>query len=242
MLKIENLYKWYGSKLAVNNISLELKKGEVLGFIGPNGAGKSTTMRMLTGFLPISKGKIEIDGIDITKNAELAKSKFGYLPENAPLYMNMTILEFLTFCTEIRGYRGKEKKKKVKSILEKCFLDDVKNQPIHTLSKGYRHRTCFAQSIIHNPDFLILDEPTDGLDPNQKYEIRNIIKEFGKEKAVLLSTHILEEVEMVCDRVIIINQGSKIYDGTPQALKNHLGSPRPLDQVFREMTTEKSKE
>ncbi len=242
MLKIENLYKWYGSKLAVNNISLELKKGEVLGFIGPNGAGKSTTMRMLTGFLPISKGKIEIDGIDITKNAELAKSKFGYLPENAPLYMNMTILEFLTFCTEIRGYRGKEIKIKVKDILEKCFLDDVKNQTIHTLSKGYRHRTCFAQSIIHNPDFLILDEPTDGLDPNQKYEIRNIIKEFGKEKAVLLSTHILEEVEMVCDRVIIINQGSKIYDGTPQALKNHFGSPKPLDQVFREMTTEKSKE
>ncbi|OGV50187.1 MAG: ABC transporter ATP-binding protein [Lentisphaerae bacterium GWF2_44_16] len=219
MIKVENLYKWYGTKLAVEDISFSVNKGEILGFIGPNGAGKSTTMRMITGFIPISKGRACVGGFDIEANPIEAKALFGYLPENAPLYANMTVRDFLLFCLELRGFRGKQLKEKTDKVIHTCFLNSVQHQNIDTLSKGYRHRTCFAQSIIHDPDVLVLDEPTDGLDPNQKREIRNLIKEMGKNKAIILSTHILEEVEAVCSRVLVIDKGRKVFDGTPDTLK-----------------------
>lgn len=220
MINVENVSKWYGSKLAVDDVSFQVNKGEVLAFIGPNGAGKSTTMRMVTGFIPASKGIIAIDGHDMENDSINAKSMIGYLPENAPLYNNMTVLSFLAFTAEIRGLRKAEKKKAVDEVITKCFLEPVRHQSIDTLSKGYRHRTCFAQAIIHNPDILILDEPTDGLDPNQKREVRNLIKEMGKNKAIIISTHILEEVEAVASRVILINNGKNVFDGTPDEFKS----------------------
>lgn len=219
MIKVENLYKWYDQKLAVEDISFSLQKGEILGFIGPNGAGKSTTMRMITGFIPISQGKVLVGGHDMELNPGNAKSLIGYLPENAPLYINMTVYDFLFFCAELRGYSKTQAKEKTEKVIKTCFLEGVRNQNIETLSKGYKHRTCFAQSIIHDPAVLVLDEPTDGLDPNQKREIRNLIKNMGQEKAIILSTHILEEVEAVCSRVLIIDKGRKVFDGTPVSLR-----------------------
>ncbi len=219
MVKVENLYKWFGSKLAVEDVSFEVSKGEILGFIGPNGAGKSTTMRMITGFIPASKGKVSVGGFDVDSEPVKAKSLMGYLPENAPLYANMTVYGFLNFAAEIRGFHGKEKKKKIENVISTCFLDPVRHQSVDTLSKGYRHRTCLAQSIIHDPEVLILDEPTDGLDPNQKREIRNLIKTMSRNKVIILSTHILEEVEAVCSRVLIIDKGRKIFDGTSSEMK-----------------------
>lgn len=219
MIKVENLSKWFGPKKAVSDLSFTVKKGDILGFIGPNGAGKSTTMRIITGFLPASQGTITIADKNIEEFPLEAKSKIGYLPENAPLYNHKTVREFLTFIAEIRGFSGKAKEKCVSEIIERCFLDPVKNQVIDTLSKGYKHRTCFAQSIIHDPEILILDEPTDGLDPNQKREIRNLIKEMGASKAIILSTHILEEVEAVTNKVLLISDGLKVFEGTPNEFK-----------------------
>ncbi|MEI6424145.1 MAG: ATP-binding cassette domain-containing protein [Lentisphaerota bacterium] len=219
MIKVENLYKWFGSKLAVEDVSFEVSRGEILGFIGPNGAGKSTTMRIITGFIPASKGKVSVGGFDIDNESVKAKSLMGYLPENAPLYANMTVYGFLNFAAEIRGFHGKAKKNKIETVISTCFLDPVRHQSVDTLSKGYRHRTCLAQSIIHDPDVLILDEPTDGLDPNQKREIRNLIKSMSKSKVIILSTHILEEVEAVCSRVLIIDKGRNIFDGTAADMK-----------------------
>lgn len=215
MLEVKDLCKWYGSKLAVDNVSFSLNKGEVLAFIGPNGAGKSTTMRMITGFIPPSQGTVKVSGHNIETEAIQAKKVIGYLPENAPLYEHMTVYSFLKFIAEVRGYKGGQKRERINHAIETCFLQKVINQSITTLSKGYRHRTCFAQAILHDPDLLILDEPTDGLDPNQKREVRNLIKNMGKSKAIIISTHILEEVEAVADRVILIDQGQKVFDGTP---------------------------
>ncbi|HBC86784.1 MAG TPA: ABC transporter ATP-binding protein [Lentisphaeria bacterium] len=220
MIKVENLYKWFGNKLVVDDISFEVTKGEILGFIGPNGAGKSTTMRIITGFIPASKGKVTVGGFDIETNPVKAKSLMGYLPENAPLYANMTVYGFLNFAAEIRGFSGAEKKKKIEHAITTCFLNPVMHQSVDTLSKGYRHRTCLAQSIIHDPDVLIMDEPTDGLDPNQKREIRNLIKSMSEKKAIILSTHILEEVDAVCSRVLIIDKGKKIFDGSAAQMKD----------------------
>ncbi len=219
MVKVENIYKWFGSKLAVEDVSFEVSRGEILGFIGPNGAGKSTTMRIITGFIPASKGKVSVGGFDIDNEPVKAKSLMGYLPENAPLYANMTVYGFLNFAAEIRGFHGAVKKKKIEHAMSTCFLDPVRHQSVDTLSKGYRHRTCLAQSIIHDPDVLILDEPTDGLDPNQKREIRNLIKSMSRSKVIILSTHILEEVEAVCSRVLIIDKGKKIFDGSSDEMK-----------------------
>jgi len=219
MIKVENLYKWYGNKIAVEDVSFEVSKGEILGFIGPNGAGKSTTMRIITGFIPASKGKVSVGGYDIDNEPVKAKSLMGYLPENAPLYANMTVYGFLNFAAEIRGFSGSEKKKRIEHAITTCFLNPVRHQTVDTLSKGYRHRTCLAQSIIHDPDVLILDEPTDGLDPNQKREIRNLIKSMSEKKAIVLSTHILEEVDAVCSRVLIIDKGRKIFDGSAEEMK-----------------------
>lgn len=219
MIKVENIYKWYGSTLAVEDVSFTVQRGDALGFIGPNGAGKSTTMRILTGFIPASRGKVFIQGHDIEDEPAKAKSVIGYLPENAPLYAGMTVFSFLLFASEIRGFRGRDAKRKVEETLEACFLEQVRDQRIETLSKGYKHRTCFAQSIIHDPDILILDEPTDGLDPNQKREVRRLIKEMGRSKAIILSTHILDEVEAVCNRTLVIAKGKKVFDGSPDDLK-----------------------
>jgi len=219
MIKVENLSKSFGPKLAVNKISFEVQRGEVLGFLGPNGAGKSTTMRMITGYIPPSGGKASVGGFDIVEKPIEAKRLMGYLPENAPSYADMTVSGFLHFTAEIRGLRGDAKKRAVNRVVEMCFLENVLHQSVETLSKGYRHRTCFAQSIIHDPDVLILDEPTDGLDPNQKHEVRTLIRRMGEKKAIIFSTHILEEVEAVCSRAIIIDRGEIVANGTPQELK-----------------------
>ncbi|HIG28035.1 MAG TPA: ATP-binding cassette domain-containing protein [Verrucomicrobiales bacterium] len=219
MIKVENLRRTFGPKVAVDGISFEVERGEVLGFLGPNGAGKSTTMRMITGFLTPCSGKISIGGFDVQENPIASKKLVGYLPENAPSYTDMTVQGFLGFTAELRGYRGSEKLKRVNRVLEMCFLEPVRHQSIETLSKGYKHRTCFAQSIIHDPDVLILDEPTDGLDPNQKFEVRNLIRRMGEKKAIIFSTHILEEVEAVCSKAMIIDRGRVIANGTPEELK-----------------------
>lgn len=219
MIEVENLTRAFGSKLAVDHISFSVERGEVLGFLGPNGAGKSTTMKMITGFIPPSEGKIRVGGHDILIDPIPARRLIGYLPENAPVYADMTVEGFLGFCAELNGLRGSEKKKAIRRVAETCFIESVLHQSVDTLSKGFRHRTCFAQAIIHDPDILILDEPTDGLDPNQKHEIRNLIRRMGERKAIIFSTHILEEVEAVCSRAIIIDRGQIVANGTPEELK-----------------------
>ncbi len=219
MIKVRNLKKTFGPKVAVNGVSFTVEKGEVLGFLGPNGAGKSTSMRMITGFIPPTSGEVTIGGFDIVNSPIEAKKLIGYLPENAPSYADMTVGGFLAFAAELRGMRGTELKKAVDRAIEMCWLEGVRNQSIETLSKGFRHRTCFAQSIIHDPEVLILDEPTDGLDPNQKHEVRTLIRRMGEKKAIIFSTHILEEVEAVCSRAIIIDRGTIVANGTPQELK-----------------------
>ncbi len=219
MIKVQNLKKTFGPKVAVNGVSFTVEKGEVLGFLGPNGAGKSTSMRMITGFIPPTAGEVTIGGHSIVDDPIEAKKLIGYLPENAPSYNDMTVLGFLGFCAELRGLTGDDRKKAVNRVIEMCFLENVIHQSVETLSKGYRHRTCFAQSIIHDPAVLILDEPTDGLDPNQKHEVRTIIRTMGEKKAIIFSTHILEEVEAVCSRAIIIDRGTIVANGTPAELK-----------------------
>jgi ABC-2 type transport system ATP-binding protein len=220
MIRVQNLTKNFGPKLAVNDVSFSVEKGEVLGFLGPNGAGKSTSMRMITGFIPPTAGTISVGGFDIVEKPIEAKRLIGYLPENAPAYNDMTVIGFLNFAAEIRGLSGDAKKKAVHRVLEMCFLETVAHQSVDTLSKGFRHRTCFAQSIIHDPEVLILDEPTDGLDPNQKHEVRTLIRRMGEKKAIIFSTHILEEVDAVCSRAIIIDRGQIVANGTPAELRS----------------------
>ena len=219
MIKVENLEKHFGTKRAVAGVTFSVERGEILGFLGPNGAGKSTTMRMITGFIPPTAGRVSVGGFDIVDNPIPAKKLMGYLPENAPSYTDMTVYGFLAFCGELRGLRGDDLKKSVHRAIEMCFLEPVMHQSVDTLSKGYRHRTCLAQSILHDPQVLILDEPTDGLDPNQKHEARQLIRRMGEKKAIIFSTHILEEVEAVCTRAIIIDRGRIVANGTPQELK-----------------------
>ncbi len=219
MIRVQNLTKAFGPKRAVNSLSFTVEKGEVLGFLGPNGAGKSTTMRMITGFIPPTSGTVSIGGHDIQEAPLAAKRLFGYLPESAPSYTDMTVHGFLQFIAELRGLSGDDRKKAVNRAIEKCFLEGVVHQSVDTLSKGYKHRLCFAQSILHDPEVLIMDEPTDGLDPNQKHEVRSLIKEMGRTKAIIFSTHILEEVEAACTRAIIIDRGTVVANGTPAELK-----------------------
>jgi ABC-2 type transport system ATP-binding protein len=219
MIKVENLSKYFGAKRAVDGVSFSVERGEVLGFLGPNGAGKSTTMRMITGFIPPTEGRVSVGGFDMVEDPIPAKRLIGYLPENAPAYTDMTVNGFLNFAAEIRGLRGDAKRKAVGRAVEMCFLESVLHQSVETLSKGYRHRTCFAQSIIHDPDVLVLDEPTDGLDPNQKHEVRGLIRRMGEKKAIIFSTHILEEVDAACSRAIIIDRGRIVANGTPHELR-----------------------
>ena len=219
MIKVQNLVKIFGTRRAVDGVSFGVERGEVLGFLGPNGAGKSTTMRMITGFIPPNEGRVTIGGFDMESEPIQGKRLVGYLPENAPAYTDMTVQGFLKFVAELRGLRGDALRKAVHRAVEMCFLEPVLHQSVETLSKGYRHRTCFAQSIIHDPEVLILDEPTDGLDPNQKHEVRGLIRRMGASKAIIFSTHILEEVDAACSRVIIIDRGKIVANGTPQELR-----------------------
>jgi len=233
MIQVENLRKLFGAKAAVDGISFKVEKGEVLGFLGPNGAGKSTTMRMVTGYFTPTSGSISVGGVNMLENPETAKRSIGYLPENAPLYSDMSVSGFLGFCAELRGLYGAAKSKAVDKAIELCFLEGVRNQSVDTLSKGYRHRTCLAQSILHDPDVLILDEPTDGLDPNQKHEVRALIKRMGSGKAIIFSTHILEEVEAACTRAIIIDRGKIVADGTPDQLKRRAPGADAVEFTLR---------
>jgi ABC-2 type transport system ATP-binding protein len=220
VIRIENLVKTFGSKRAVDGVSFSVERGEVLGFLGPNGAGKSTTMRMITGFMPPTEGRVTVGGHDVAQSPLEAKRLIGYLPENAASYPDMTVKGFLDFAAELRGLDRTKRKQAVNRVVELCFLGSVLRQSIDTLSKGYKHRTCLAQALIHDPDVLIMDEPTDGLDPNQKHEVRNLIRELGKNKAIVFSTHILEEVDAACTRAIIIDRGKIVANGTPLELRN----------------------
>jgi len=219
MIEITNLSKRFDQFTAVDDLSFTVKEGEVLGFLGPNGAGKSTTMKVITGFLAPSSGKVTIDGFDITESPIEAKSLTGYLPEGAPSYGDMTTLDFLNFIAEVRGYRGEEAAKRVAHVINEVALTSVAHQTIDTLSKGFKRRVGLAQAIMHDPKVLILDEPTDGLDPNQKHHVRELIKNLAKDKIVVISTHILEEVSAVCTRAIIIANGKIVADGTPAELE-----------------------
>ena len=219
MIEVRNLTKQFGNHLAVDNITFTAEKGEILGFLGPNGAGKSTTMRMITGFFPPTNGTVIVGDSDILTQSIAARKKIGYLPENAPVYPDMTVGRYLDFCAEIRGFSGAVKVQRVGETLERCFLTSVRHQAVNTLSKGYKQRVCFAQSILHDPEYLILDEPTDGLDPNQKHEVRLMIREMSATKAIIFSTHILDEVDSVCSRAIIIADGKVVADDTPDGLR-----------------------
>jgi len=235
MLTVSNLTKDFGSIRAVKGVSFTVGKGEVLGFLGPNGAGKSTTMRMITGFIPPTAGTASICGHDIIASPVAAKRCIGYLPENAPSYHTMNVTDFLMFVGRVRGLDGAELTASVQAAIEKSRLESVRKQTIETLSKGYRQRTCFAQAILHDPQVLIMDEPTDGLDPNQKFVVRQMIKEMSVDKAIIVSTHILEEVDAVCTRAIIIADGEVVANGTPAELRARDPQGR-LDVVFRKLT------
>lgn len=226
MIKVENISKYYGSHKAVDGVSFEMSRGEVVGFLGPNGAGKTTTMRILTGFLPSSDGTCLVAGLDVQTHGVEARKKIGYLPETTPLYGDMEVTEYLRYVGCLRGLQKQALQDGLGEVVKTCGLKQVLGKKINTLSKGYRQRVGLAQALIHRPEILILDEPTLGLDPNQIVEIRQLIKNIGKERTVLLSTHILSEVEQTCERVIIISNGKIVGQGTPKELmaKTH-GAP-----------------
>ena len=218
-IQIENLSKKYGHQKAVDSISFEVKPGEVLGFLGPNGAGKSTTMKMITGYLSIGEGEVRVGGKSVHDHADELKKHIGYLPENNPLYYDMPVIDYLEFCAALQGMKKDAIARRLREMVSVCGLNSEKHKKIGELSKGYRQRVGLAQAMIHDPAILVLDEPTTGLDPNQIVEIRKLIRELGKEKTVILSTHILPEVEATCDRILIINKGKIVANGTPESLR-----------------------
>ena len=222
MIKVENLTKKYGELAALDGVSFEMQEGEVIGILGPNGAGKTTLLRILVMFLEPTSGKVEIDNLDLGNPLyqQDIKSKIGYLPENAPLYEDMTVWEYLSFTGKMQGIKKNNLSEKILNVLEKCGLKDKQNTEISILSKGYRQRVGIAQALIHDPKIVILDEPTTGLDPNQRIEIRDLIKEIGKSKTVILSSHVLSEVQATCSRILIINKGKIVADDTPERLEN----------------------
>jgi len=219
-IEIDDLAKYFGAIKAVDGVSFSVSKGEVLGFLGPNGAGKSTTMKMITGFLTPTRGTVRVCGYDVLTDPISVKAHLGYLPEGAPAYADMTPDSFLKFIAEIRGIKGADRRRAVDSAAERARITNVMYQPIETLSKGYKRRVGLAQSILHNPPVLILDEPTDGLDPNQKHEVRTLINEMAEDKAIIISNHILEEVHALCTRNVVIANGKVKFDGTPQQLES----------------------
>ncbi len=220
MISIQNLTKYYGTALAVDNISFEIEKGTVLGFLGPNGAGKTTTVRIITSYLSPSSGRVTVDNFDVQTESLEVRRRIGYLPENAPLYLDMNVIEYIKFMQSMRMEVSSTDGRRLKEVIGLCGLDGVIHKNIGELSKGYRQRVGLAQAMIHDPEILILDEPTAGLDPNQIIEIRNLIKELGEEKTVILCTHILPEVEATCNRVLIISEGKIVADGTPSQLQS----------------------
>jgi ABC-2 type transport system ATP-binding protein len=222
VIKVENLTKRYAGFTAINNISFEVGKGEIVGFLGPNGAGKSTTMRILSSFMPATSGRASIAGFDVFDKSLEARSHLGYMPENVPLYVDMRVSEYLVYRAQLKGITGRRLKERVGDVKELCGLKDVENRMINTLSKGYRQRVGLADALVHEPDLLILDEPTIGLDPNQIRQVRELIKNLGKHHTILLSTHILPEVEATCSRVIIINRGRIEASDTPDNLRRQL--------------------
>jgi ABC-2 type transport system ATP-binding protein len=237
LIEVKSLDKKFGAIHAVKNLSFSVRKGEVLGFLGPNGAGKSTTMKMITGFLEPTSGTVSVCGHDILEEPIAVKKKIGYLPEGAPAYGEMTVKNFLDFIADIRGLKGKEKQERVDEIINRINLETVRDQTIDTLSKGFKRRVGVAQALMHDPEVLIMDEPTDGLDPNQKHEVRMLINEMAEHKAIIISTHIMEEVDAICTRAIIIASGQLLFDGTPEELLARSDSGR-MDDVFRDITTD----
>ena len=233
MVEIQNLKKTFGEITAVDGVSFTVGQGEVIGFLGPNGAGKSTTMKMITGFLTPTEGTVRVSGFDIQEQPLEAKKRIGYLPEGAPAYLDMTPASFLAFIAKMRGFRGEDIKKRVSDTVEKVNLQTVLDQPIDTLSKGFKRRVGLAQAILHDPEILILDEPTDGLDPNQKHEVRTLIRAMAAEKAIILSTHILEEVQAVCTRAMIIANGKVVTDGTPADLEGQSSNHNTVRLTLR---------
>ena len=235
MIRIENLVKTFGAKRAVDGVSFSVERGEVLGFLGPNGAGKSTTMKMITGFLTPTGGSVRVCGHDVESAPLAAKACMGYLPEGAPSYGEMSVRGFLNFIADIRGLTGERRSVRLDDVIARLGLQSVLEQMIETLSKGYKRRLGLAQALLHDPQVLILDEPTDGLDPNQKHEVRELISAMSKDKIIVISTHILEEVEAVCGRAIIIAAGRILADDTPTKLATRVPSGR-LEDAFRQIT------
>jgi ABC-2 type transport system ATP-binding protein len=233
LIEIERLTKRFGAFTAVDNISFGVNKGEVLGFLGPNGAGKSTTMRMLAGFMTPTAGTARICGEDVVERPVAAKRHLGFLPEGAPTYPEMTVTGFLGFCGRARGFRGGGLKDRVANAMRLTQLEGVRLQPVETLSKGFKRRVGLAAALLHDPPVLVLDEPTDGLDPNQKHEVRSLIRSMAPEKAIIISTHILEEVSAVCTRAIVIARGRLVADGTPE---QYAAAGPSMEEVFRNLT------
>jgi len=228
VLDVQSLTKRFGPLTAVDRVSFKVRKGEVLGFLGPNGAGKSTTMKMITGFLSPTEGTAVVNGADVAEDPIAVKSHIGYLPEGAPLYGDMTARALLNFVAEIRGMSKPERKRRIEEVIEQVHLEEVIFRPIETLSKGFKRRVGLAQAILHDPELLILDEPTDGLDPNQKHEVRTLLQKMAADKAIVISTHIWEEVDAVCSRALIIAHGKLLADGTPEELRAQSTAPNSL--------------
>ena len=239
LVRIENLVKQFGPIKAVDGVSFSVGRGEVLGFLGPNGAGKSTTMKIVTGFLAPDEGRVSVGGADVAVHPIAAKRRIGYLPEGAPLYSDMTTRAFLDFTAGIRGFQGGEKDRRLADTVARVQLEEVLEQPIETLSKGFKRRVGLAQAILHDPEVLVLDEPTDGLDPNQKHEVRALIREMAPRKAIILSTHLLEEVDAVCSRAVIISAGRIVSDGAPEALHARAGDHNAVTLVLRDAAPER---
>ena len=239
MLKITHLTKFYGTQAAVDNLSFEAKKGEILGFLGPNGAGKSTTMKIATCYMAASSGTIEVCGIDVTQNPKEVRKKIGYLPEHNPLYLDMYVKEYLSFMGKFYGVNGKTLKNRINEVIELVKLERESHKQLGQLSKGYRQRVGLAQALLHNPEVLILDEPTTGLDPNQIVEIRQVIKSISAEKTIIFSTHIMQEVQALCDRVVIINKGKKVLDTSIDKLNDKLKTEVNQNEYVLNLETEK---
>jgi ABC-2 type transport system ATP-binding protein len=239
LIEVEGLTKRFGGFTAVDNVSFNVARGEVVGFLGPNGAGKSTTMRMLAGFMIPTEGTARLLGHDVRTDGVAARRVLGFLPEGAPTYGEMSVTGFLRFCAKIRGYRGGDVASRVSYAIGLTRLESVRLQPVETLSKGFKRRVGLAQALLHDPPVLVLDEPTDGLDPNQKHEVRELIKQMRPEKAIIISTHILEEVDAVCTRAIVISSGRIVVDATPADLSAMHPSGK-LDDVFRHLTMDEA--